>query len=324
LTDAEATKSLRAGVAGAGHLGTWHARKYAELADVELVAVYDVDGDKAAQLAAELDCRVAVDEADLYSSVDVLSVAVPTVAHEQVGVAALQAGVHLLMEKPLAHDLESGRRIAAAATAAERVLQVGHLERFNPVFRSLKETVDEARFIECHRLSPFAGRGTDVDVVRDVMIHDLDLVEYLVGKPVVSIEGIGVPVLSDTIDIANVRLRFEGGCVANMTASRVSLKKERKMRVFQEDAYVSIDFDSGRVMVARRGSEPRDPARPMSGIEAEETLLSNGDPLKTQVQAFLDCVRTGSKPVVDGEQGLRALELAERVVQALEVPGDLG
>ncbi|MFQ5352384.1 MAG: Gfo/Idh/MocA family protein, partial [Candidatus Binatia bacterium] len=198
-------------------------------------------------------------------------------------------------------------------------LQVGHLERFNPVFKDIRRVIGRPRFMECHRLAPFAGRGSDTDVVFDVMIHDLDLIDYLVGASLERVEAVGVPVLSDKIDIANARLIFDGGCTANVTASRVSLKRERKMRVFQEDAYVSIDFDSGKALVARKSRRrgAAEVGNPMDAIEAEEKELGGGDPLMEQLAAFVSCVRGGSRPLIGGPEGLRALALADRVVKAI-------
>jgi predicted dehydrogenase len=227
------------------------------------------------------------------------------------------------VEKPLATDTPSARALVERARAAAVVLQVGHLERFNPVFADLHRLVDRPRFVECHRLSQFAGRGVDTNVVFDVMIHDLDIIAYLVGEPVARVEAVGVPVLSREVDIANARIRFRGGCIANVTASRVSFKRERKLRVFQEDAYVSVDFDARNAVVARRVRERigagDDPA---AGIEVESRSFADADPLRAQIESFLECVRTGTAPVVSGQDGLDALAIADAVVGALEVPDE--
>jgi predicted dehydrogenase len=226
----------------------------------------------------------------------------------------------MLVEKPLAADSAGARALAEQAARGGVVLQVGHLERFNPVFTDAQKLVDHPRFIECHRLAPFAGRGVDTDVVFDVMIHDLDLIAFLVGRPVARVEAVGVAVLSPHVDIANARIRFEGGCIANITASRVSFKKERKLRVFQEDAYLSVDFDARTAMLARRTQSPSaEPGAPPA-IDVENRSFAEADPLAAEIDAFVTCVRTRSAPLVGAEEGLRALALADLVVGALETP----
>jgi predicted dehydrogenase len=227
------------------------------------------------------------------------------------------------MEKPLAASLEAGERLAAAARAAAVVLQVGHVERFNPVVRELCHLVAAPRFVECHRLAPFAGRGADTDVVFDVMIHDLDLISTLVDDEVVSIDAVGVPILSSNVDIANVRLRFARGCVANVTASRVSLKRERKLRIFQPDTYVSMDFDAHSALIARR--EPGAARVPgatldMSAIRVETREFTGEDPLGAEIDAFVAAARGEGRTGVSAEDALAALRLATRIRDALEVP----
>jgi len=312
-------------VIGVGYLGSLHARKYAELDDVRLECVYDVDPDRAAAVAAETGCATVPSLDRLLERVGAVSIAVPTVCHEDVGCRVAAAGVPMLMEKPLAADAAAGRRLAAAARAAGVLVQVGHLERFNPVFDEIRRVLGRPRFVECHRLSPFAGRGTDTNVVSDVMIHDLDILAYLVGREVATVEAVGVPVLSSQVDIANARIRFEGGCIANVTASRVSLKRERKMRIFQEDAYVSIDFDARTALIARRPPGPVAETAvattdPMSAISVEQRSFGEGDPLREQIRSFVACVRGGSSPLVGLDEALGALEIADRVIAALEVP----
>ncbi len=321
---------VRAGVIGVGYLGAFHAEKYAQLTDVELVGVFDSDSRRAREVAASTGTRAFDDQGALLAAVDAVSVAVPTASHAEVGAAVARAGVHMLVEKPLAATSEQGRRLVAAAEEAGVLLQVGHLERFNPVYEEMRSVVDHPRFIECHRLAPFAGRGVDTNVVYDVMIHDLDLVGFLTGGNLVRVEAVGVAVLSDHVDIANARLRFAGGCVANVTASRVSLKRERKLRVFQEDAYVSMDFDERRVVIARHkfGADgvripfdPADPASAMSAIDLEERCFEDADPLLDEIRAFVASVRSGASPRVGGPAGLAAMEMADRIVAALEEPG---
>ena len=309
---------VRAGVIGAGHLGSLHAQKYAATAGAELVAVYDVDAQRARSVAAACGCAAAAAMEDLLARVDCASVAVPTSAHHDVALAAIAAGVHVLVEKPLAASVAQGLEIVAAAEAAGLLVQVGHLERFNPAFADLPSIVSDPRFIECHRLSPFAGRGTDIDVVFDVMVHDLDLIAFIVGRELESVEAIGVPVLSDHADIANARLRFRGGCIANVTASRVSLKRERRLRIFQEDAYVAVDFDARSLRVMqRKAGEAIDPAAPMHALRTQERAFADADPLLSQIEAFVAAVRGDRAAAVSGRDAMTALELAEAVTAAI-------
>lgn len=324
MTEAADAGVLRAGVVGVGHLGSLHAAKYATTPGVKLVGVHDVDAARAARVAADHGCEAFSDLEELLSRVDCASIAAPTALHRGIAGRAVARGVHVLVEKPLTDSLAGARDLVDAAAAAGVLLQVGHLERFNPAFADLPSVVAHPRFIECHRLSPFAGRGADTDVVFDVMIHDLDLIAFVVGRPVVSVEAIGVPVLSDHADIANARLRFEGGCIANVTASRVSLKRERRLRIFQEDAYVAVDFDARSLRVVRRrpDSGPFDPARAMEAIEASETAFAEGaDPLRDEIAAFTASVRGGAAApagaAVSGREALVALEIAERVRDAI-------
>jgi predicted dehydrogenase len=310
---------LRAAVVGVGYLGAFHAEKYAAMPDVDLACVYDADQGRAEEIAARVGTRAAASIEEALSGVDAVSLVVPTAFHLEAGLAAVAAKVPMLVEKPLAASAADGRRLIDAADAAGLMVQVGHLERFNPVFDQVRETVSKPRFIECHRLSPFGGRGGDTSVIFDVMIHDLDLIAYLVGRPLVSVDAVGVAVLSDHEDICNARLRFEGGAVANVTASRVSLKRERKLRVFQSDAYASLDLDARRVLVARRapGAANFDPAAPMDSIDVEEKSFEGADPLADEIRSFVDCVRDGTAPRVDGRAGLAALEMAEAVQAAV-------
>lgn len=313
---------LRAGVIGVGHLGTIHARKYKALEGVDLVGLYDIDPARADALASELGCWAAPSLEDLLARLDIASVAVPTASHVEVGLRVVRANVHLLIEKPIAGDCASAIRLVEAAARANVLLQVGHLERFNPVFDDIHRMIAAPRFIEAHRLAPFAGRGTDTDVVHDVMIHDLDLIAFLAGDELTEIQAVGVPVLSAQVDIANARLRFASGCVANVTASRASLKRERRLRVFQRDAYVSLDFDSSTALVARRRAEavPFDAANPMAGIDVERRSFGEADPLSLQISDFVRCVRSEAAPIVGAHDALTALEIADRICAAMEKP----
>ncbi len=315
MESAPTTKPLRAAVVGVGHLGRFHAEKYAALDGVRLVGVVDRDRDRAHEVAAALGATVFPDHRALAGAVDCASVAVPTGAHAAVGGDLLAAGVDVLIEKPLASTAAEGAALVRAAAEHGRVLQVGHLERFNPALRAARAVVTEPRFLECHRLAPFVDRGTDVDVIRDLMIHDLDVIQSFIAADVESVEAVGVPVLTPRVDIANARLRFTNGCIANVTASRVSMKRERMLRLFQPDAYVAIDYDQRRVRIVRR--EAGAPGEALPRIAAEEHDAGQGDPLRDEIAAFVDAVRTRATPVVSGHEGLRALELAERIAASV-------
>ena len=305
---------LRAAVVGAGYLGTFHAEKYAQAAGCELVAVADVDLARAEALAARLGCRAVRDFRELVGAIDCASVVVPTQHHREVGGALLEAGIDCLIEKPLAASAASARELVELAARCGRILQVGHLERFNPALTRLARVIDRPRFIECHRLASFTTRGADVDVVRDLMIHDLDLIRLLVPDEVVSLEAVGVPVVTPAVDIANARLRFAGGCIANVTASRVSVKRERKLRLFQPDIYIAIDLGERSVRICRRSLN--DAGQPE--IAWEQIDLGEADALAKEIEAFLASVRTRARPAVTGEDGCAALELAERILAVME------
>jgi predicted dehydrogenase len=305
---------LRAAVVGVGHLGRFHAEKYAALPDATLVAVVDRDGERAAAVAAALGVRALTDHRALAGLIDCASVAVPTQDHARVALDLLAAGIDVLVEKPLATTVAEGTAIVEAAERAGRVLQVGHLERFNPALRAAAEVITRPRFLECHRLAPFVDRGTDVDVIRDLMIHDLDVIQSFVRSEVVAVESVGVPILTSTVDIANARLRFADGCIANVTASRVSLKRERKLRIFQPDAYFSIDFDERRGRVIRR--EPDDTGQP--SLIFEDLEVHEGDALEEEINAFVQAVRARQPPPVTGWDGLRALEVAAVIRESVE------
>lgn len=305
---------LRAAVVGAGYLGSFHAEKYARAAGCELVAVADVDLARAEALAARLGTRAVADFRELIGAIDCASVVVPTQHHHSVATVLLSSGVDCLVEKPLAASAALAREIVELANAHGRILQVGHLERFNPALTRVARILSEPRFIECHRLAPFTERGADVDVVRDLMIHDLDLIRLLVPEEVVAVEAVGVPVVTKTPDIANARLRFAGGCVANVTASRVSMKRERKLRVFQPDTYLAFDLGERSVRICRRTPTPGG----LAEIAWEQIDLGAVDALAREIEAFLASVRTRARPAVTGEDGCAALELAERILSVME------
>ncbi|MDZ7809455.1 MAG: Gfo/Idh/MocA family oxidoreductase [Arhodomonas sp.] len=316
------TAPLRAAVVGVGYLGRFHARKYAELPDVELVAVVDVDADRAAALAAELDTEALSDHRLLPGRVDVASVVTPTDAHHEVAADLLNAGIHCLVEKPLTPTVEEGRELVALARRRGVVLQVGHLERFNPVVVGARPHVDGPLFIESHRVARSRRRGTEVSVVLDLMIHDIDLILELVAAPLRRIHANGVAVLSGDIDIANARLEFDNGCVANVTASRVSLKSERMLRMFQRRSYLALDLHNGSLEIRRKGDSSLDPEIP--GIDSERHSFRRGDALRAEIEALLESIRTGDPPVVSGEEGLRALSTALEVTRQVRANATAG
>jgi predicted dehydrogenase len=300
---------IPAAVVGVGYLGKFHAKKYADSEKATLVAVVDIDNGRAESVANELAVAAFTDYRELPGRVRCVSVAVPTRLHYEVASYFLKRGVDVLVEKPIAADIRQGRELGDLAGAKGLILQVGHLERFNPAIRRLENVIREPRFVECHRLAPFVERGTDVDVVLDLMIHDIDVIASLVRSTVDRVEAVGVAVLTDKPDIANARITFSNGCIANVTASRVSIKRERKIRFFQPDAYLSIDYDQRRAQVFHKP--------PAGGgwmdIRAETIEIKEADALADEIDSFLDCVRTRSLPLVGGAEGLRALEIASMI-----------
>ena len=306
---------VRAAVVGVGYLGAFHAEKYASLPGVELVGVIDVDRERAAAVAERVGTRAGTRVDELFGAVDCASIAVPTPMHYAVAAALLAHGVDVLVEKPITTTLDEGRRLVELASAQARILQVGHLERFNPAIRSLGGILTEPRFIECHRLAPFTERGTEVDVILDLMIHDLDVILSVVHSPLERLEAVGVPVLSETADIANARLRFASGAIANVTASRVAMKRERKIRFFQADTYVSVDYGDRSIRTYRR-IPGTNGALPTIDVSAQH--FSDADPLFDEIEAFVHAVRTRQTPLVDGVTAVRAMEVAERIRAALE------
>ncbi len=310
--------ALRVGVVGVGYLGRFHAQKYATQPEVALVAIVDTNVTRAAEIAAECHTTALMDYREIFGQVDCVSIAVPTQFHYDVARDFLLHGIDVLVEKPMTVTAVEGRALVELAAQRQRILQVGHLERFNSALRSLSGILTSPRFIECNRVAPFVERGTDVDVVRDLMIHDLDVILSLVQSPVTSIEAFGVPVLTSEPDIANARLRFASGCIADVTASRVALKRERKMRVFQPDTYLVVDYGEHRIRICRR--EPGAQPGTLPNITFEEREVGGEDALEEEIRAFLQAVRDRSRPIVSGEDGLQALEMAERIVSCLEIP----
>lgn len=315
----------RVGVVGVGSLGYHHARILSELPEAELVGVHDARPERMTQVAEALGVQPAPDVNALLAACEAVVIAVPTTVHEDVALAALERGAHVLIEKPIAPDLDAADRILDAARGAERLVQIGHVERFNPVLRACLQYLDEPLFVESHRLAPFGVRGTDVAVVLDLMIHDLDLVLSLVRRPVSAVSAVGVPVLADSPDIANARLEFEGGGVANLTASRVSLEKMRKIRFFQRSGYLSLDLAQGTGEFLRLKSDVAfEPGRPMPGAslaDIVERVSLRGDgvePLRSELEAFLAAVRGEAEVPVTGEDGRGTLAVALEIIERIQ------
>lgn len=306
---------IRVAVIGVGHLGRHHARIYAAEPHLDLVGVVDTNRVRAEEVAAEYRTQPFFECQEVRGRVDAVSVAVPTEAHLEVALPLIEQGVHVLVEKPMTRSLDDADRMIAAARSRGVVLAVGHTERFNPAVALARPLVREPRFIEAHRLGTFPDRSLDIDVVFDLMIHDLDLVLSLVGRRVSSIEAVGVPVLTPRVDIANVRLRFEGGCIANLTASRISRDRVRKIRFFQRDVYVSIDYAAQDVegwrLVRRDGQRP--------SIEGGKLEVAREEPLKREIADFIGAIVDRRPPGVTGEEGRAALALATDIAERMEL-----
>jgi predicted dehydrogenase len=301
-------KTPRVGVVGVGHIGKNHARLYAELPNAQFTTIYDTNPAVAAQWAAEFGVKAAVSLEEFAEQIDAASIATPTNTHFEIGRELLSRGKHLLVEKPIADNTAHASELAELAAGRGLVLQVGHVERFNPVLGALEKRLTNPRFIEAHRLSPYPNRSTDIGVVLDLMIHDLEIILHLVRSPVQTVDAVGVPVLSRGEDIANARIRFENGCVANITSSRISPEQMRKIRVFQEDVYLSLDYQNQSGEMYRRTAE---------GLTKEAVEIEREEPLKRELAAFIECAATGRAPKVSGFQAAAALELAVRITKAI-------
>ncbi len=304
---------MRAAVIGVGHLGKHHARILSTLPGVTLVGVVDTNAERAAKIAADHGTRAFSDWRDLAGKVDAAVIAVPTEAHAEVAVPLIESGIHALVEKPLASTVEEADRLINAARDGGVVLAVGHSERFNPAFMAARPHIQDPRFIEVHRLGTFSERSLDIDVVLDLMIHDLDLLLSVVRSEVESAEAVGVPVLTRRIDIANVRLKFENGCIANLTASRISREPVRKIRFFERDSYVSIDSAAREVerwhLVRQAGALPK--------IDGGKLEVGGEEPLKRELEDFVGAIRDARAPEVTGDQGRAAVKLAARIVELM-------
>lgn len=312
--------TLRVGVVGTGYLGKFHAEKYAAMSGVTLAGVVDVDAAAAAAVADRLGSTAFTDHNELLGKVDAVSIVVPTPAHCPIAVDFLENNVDVMLEKPMTTTLEEADRIIELAEKKGRIVQVGHLERFNPAAHPLKNIVDRPLFIESHRLSLYKTRGTDVSVVLDLMIHDIDLILHLVQSEIIDIRAAGLSVISDSVDIANARLEFESGCVANITASRVSNRSERKLRLFQKSAYISVDFADSGITVARK-NDTENGCGPIPGMHAEQLAFEKWDALEQELKAFVGCVRHRKRPEVSGHEGRKALQTALAVMDRINQTG---
>jgi predicted dehydrogenase len=305
---------LKTAVIGVGYLGRFHAQKYAALAESELVGVVDVDSVQGQKVADEIGVPFFNDFHEVLDLVDAVSIVVPTVHHFETAKAFMEKGVHVLLEKPFAANIEEAEELEYLSRDKNLRLQIGHLERFNPVFTEFQELIDRPKFIENIRIAPFPKRGTDVDVILDLMIHDIDLVLAVVGEYPESVEGTGVNIITSTADLANARLRFPSGCIADLTASRVSDKAERKMRIFQSGLYLSLDYGTGQAR--KLHVEPGTAVDPET-LCPETFQLEKGDALLTEIESFLLAVREGKNPKVTAEDGLNAMRVGWQIKNQL-------
>ena len=310
--------TIPVGVVGVGYLGQHHARIYAEMDGVELVGVADPDRDRVHEIAERCGTRAYTDYRELISKAEAVSIVSPTVTHHEVAREFLKNGIDVLVEKPMTVNITQAEDLIGIADEEKRILQVGHIERFNGAVRELARLVKDPGFIEVHRLGSFVGRATDVDVILDLMIHDIDILLSLIHSPVREIRAKGVPVITSNVDIANARLEFENGCVANVTASRVSTHPQRKIRFFQPDTYISLDFQEQKVECYRRIGDPKGfvEGTPPKIVE-EKITISKEEPLKVELTSFIDVIRNRTRPVVSGREGLEALKVATDILREI-------
>jgi len=309
------TTKIKTAVVGVGRLGGFHAEKYTELKRCELIGVSDTDVKRAAEVAGRLGVKVFSDYRELLPIVDAVSIATPTEHHLKIGEAFLSNGVNVLVEKPIAMDSSEAEVMVKAARASGALLQVGHLERFNPALMALEGRVKRPLFIESNRLSPFPARSTDIDVILDLMIHDIDIILNLVGDEPIDIKAMGVPVITRHVDVANARLRFAGGCVANVTASRVSKESTRNIKLFQHDSIIVIDYAAQNISITK--AIKAGPGGPGSLVD-EEIDITRKDSLLEEIRSFVDSCIEGRPPLVTGEAGKRALVVAERIQESVK------
>ena len=323
-----AMETVKVGVVGVGALGQHHARNYSELPGCQLVGVADINPKAATRVAAQCRCQAFFDYNLLMDQVDAVSIVVPTEQHYAIAKDFLTRGIHVLVEKPITFELSEARHLIELAKENDRVLQVGHIERFNVAIQRLNDVLTRPLFIEGIRQGPYDPRVRDVGVVLDLMIHDIDIVLQIVKSPIVSIDALGVPILSRREDIANARIRFESGCIANLTVSRVTPTKLRKIRIFQPDMYISLDYEKQSMAIYdRQKVDNPGPDEPLAQIVRRKIRLKKEEPLKIELNHFLECVRTGYEPRVTGEHGHDALQVAititEQIQKNLEPYSDL-
>ena len=312
----KAKKPLRVGVIGVGYLGQFHAEKYAQMTDVELVAVVDVNMTRAQEIADRFQTKAFTTHKNIYKLVDAVSVVTPTMSHFDISRDLLQEGVDVLIEKPMTTSIEEADRLIEMAREKDLIIQIGHLERFNPAVVALADVIDMPMFIESHRLSLFKDRATDVNVVLDLMIHDIDILLNFVGSPIKGIHASGVAVITDQVDIANARLEFENGCVANVTTSRVSMKNKRKIRLFQKNAYIAVDFSRREIITVKKGYETAPGLIP--GMQIDSRRFEEADALQVELQSFVDSIKTRKESTIPGEAGRNALAVALNIIAQIE------
>lgn len=321
---------IKVAVVGVGHLGQHHARKFQSMDGAELVGIYDQNPDRASQISAQLGCKAFESYEAMLDACDAVDIAATTTAHYDLAKPALLAGKHIFLEKPITSELAQAEELLKIAEEKGLKIQVGHIERFNPVIREIEHEIGEPMFIESHRLSTFHHRGTDVPVVLDLMIHDIDLILDFVHSPVTEIRASGVGILTPSIDIANARIEFANGAIANVTSSRVSMKQERKIRFFQRDSYVSMDFVAKQVRIMKRsanimqylpqilmGSTDIKPEQ-LVDVQAIDVSDAPKDALTMELESFVDCIRNNTKPIVDGVAGTRALDIALKIIKQIQ------
>jgi predicted dehydrogenase len=306
----DSRKRLKLGVVGVGHLGQHHARIYAQMPGVELVGVVDINERRAKEVGLKLKVPYYTEASALYGKVKAVNIAVPTISHYSLAEGFLERKIDVLIEKPIASNPEEAEDLIQTASSNGCILQIGHVERFNNGFKVLQGLVRDPKFIECHRLGSFVERGTDVDVVLDLMIHDIDIVLSLERSPLKDLSAVGIRVLSQHVDIANARLQFESGCVANITASRVSMEKMRGIRIFQEDAYLALNYATQEISSYKREKSDRLSPYGLPYIGKEEIRVEKGEPLQNELESFIDCVRRRGTPLISGEEGRKALIVA--------------
>ncbi|MBC8382264.1 MAG: Gfo/Idh/MocA family oxidoreductase [Candidatus Cloacimonetes bacterium] len=319
---------MRAGVIGVGHLGQHHARIYSELENIDSVGIYDTDRKRAREIAEKNGCQVYDNLDELLLNSDLLSIASPTQTHYDYSKYCVEQGKHVLVEKPICSTLDDARKIVALVEKHGVKFQVGHIERFNPAIMALSSILLRPIFIEANRLAPFTPRGSDVPVVYDIMIHDIDIILSLVQSRVKEIKAVGVPILTNDIDIANAKIEFENGALANITSSRISLKKERKIRFFQKDMYISLDYQDKKVRVVQKNPQVDEIMKDvMAGkrdanifelFRTEELPIIEKEPLKAEIESFVNSIETNTRPIVNAQDGYEALRVAHKIIENIE------